>query len=244
MKKVTKCTALILFVFIQSIQIYSKPLAFFFPIELKIDTAKGHILDALTQKPLASVSITVIGPDSSISHLQSDSKGYFNFEKMAHNSIYTVIAKKELYHEKKISIASVDSGTIDIQMGLEPIMSTNKIFTFDNILFEYRHYTLTKTDMHILDKVALVMLKNPSTIFELSAHTDARGEDHENMTLSENRAQATVYYLLSKGVHTDQLIAKGYGETMLKNKCINGVACTEEEHHINRRVEIKVVKHD
>jgi len=47
--------------------------------------------------------------------------------------------------------------------------------------------------------------------------------------------------LIGKGVKKEQLVAKGYGETQLKNKCKNGVTCSEEEHAVNRRVEIKVL---
>jgi peptidoglycan-associated lipoprotein len=35
---------------------------------------------------------------------------------------------------------------------------------------------------------------------------------------------------------------EGYGETMLLNKCSNGVPCSEEAHQLNRRTEFKVTK--
>jgi OmpA-OmpF porin, OOP family len=50
-----------------------------------------------------------------------------------------------------------------------------------------------------------------------------------------------VNYLSSHGITASRLIAKGYGETMLKNNCANGVNCTEAQHQENRRTELVVV---
>lgn len=47
---------------------------------------------------------------------------------------------------------------------------------------------------------------------EVSGHTDDLGEDAENLTLSLQRAQAVVDFLVSQGVRADMLAAKGYGE--------------------------------
>jgi outer membrane protein OmpA-like peptidoglycan-associated protein len=57
--------------------------------------------------------------------------------------------------------------------------------------------------------------------------------------LSEQRAQSTVQYLLSKGVTKDRISGKGYGNTELKIKC---TSCTEEEDTQNRRSEFLIVK--
>ncbi|HEX7755837.1 MAG TPA: OmpA family protein, partial [Niabella sp.] len=77
---------------------------------------------------------------------------------------------------------------------------------------------------------------------ELSSHTDSRGGDAFNMTLSRKRAEAAVRYLVSKGITANRLQAKGYGETRLLNNCGNDVPCSEEQHQLNRRTEIKVIE--
>ncbi|MCY1379264.1 Photosystem I chlorophyll a apoprotein A2 [compost metagenome] len=78
---------------------------------------------------------------------------------------------------------------------------------------------------------------------ELSSHTDSRGERQYNQSLSQQRAEAAVNYLVSKGIARKRLVAKGYGENRLVNNCADGVNCTEEEHEQNRRTEIKVLKY-
>ncbi len=76
---------------------------------------------------------------------------------------------------------------------------------------------------------------------EIGSHTDSRGSDSYNEKLSQERAQSVVDYLIEKGVATERLVAKGYGETKITNKCINGVECTEEEHQKNRRTTFRII---
>jgi cell division protein FtsN len=40
------------------------------------------------------------------------------------------------------------------------------------------------------------------------------------------------------------MIAKGYGESSLRNECQDNVKCTETEHQYNRRTEVKITKMD
>ncbi|MFN7830715.1 MAG: DUF1573 domain-containing protein, partial [Bacteroidota bacterium] len=85
------------------------------------------------------------------------------------------------------------------------------------------------------------MSKNPEMKIELSSHTDARGNDAYNEDLSQRRAESAKRWLVSKGIKDDRIVAKGYGEKVLLNKCANGVECTEEEHQENRRTEFKII---
>jgi peptidoglycan-associated lipoprotein len=92
-----------------------------------------------------------------------------------------------------------------------------------------------------LDYLYNIMAKYPAIVIELGSHTDARGSDAYNMTLSQKRADGVKAYLVAKGIKTDNIIAKGYGETQLVNRCANGVKCDDDEHLQNRRTEFKIV---
>ena len=72
---------------------------------------------------------------------------------------------------------------------------------------------------------------------EISGHTDAVGADSDNLTLSNNRANAVMNYLLGKGIAKDRLSAKGYGET--KFIATND---TDEGKQLNRRVEFVILE--
>jgi len=77
---------------------------------------------------------------------------------------------------------------------------------------------------------------NPTLKIEISGHTDNVGKPADNLTLSNNRAKSVVGYLASKGIASQRLVAKGYGET--KPVADN---TTEEGKARNRRTELKVI---
>lgn len=125
-------------------------------------------------------------------------------------------------------------------MYMTPIVEKSMVFTFNDILFEYNRADLMPDSKLVLDRLA-DLLKESGAKVELSAHTDSRGNDTYNLKLSQRRAESCVNYLMSQGVSMKHLSAKGYGESKIKNRCKNGVTCTEEEHTVNRRVEITVL---
>ena len=60
------------------------------------------------------------------------------------------------------------------------------------------------------------------------------------MTLSEKRARSARKYLVDNGVAADRISYKGYGESKIINRCINGVECSDAEHEENRRTELTI----
>lgn len=122
-----------------------------------------------------------------------------------------------------------------------------KIATDENIVLKNIYYDFDKADIlpesaKELDRLVTFLKDNPTLDVELSSHTDSRGDDDYNMRLSQKRAKAAVDYVISKGISPKRITGKGYGETRLKNKCANGVECTEEQHRENRRTEIYIPK--
>ncbi|MCS6819652.1 MAG: OmpA family protein, partial [Chitinophagales bacterium] len=113
-------------------------------------------------------------------------------------------------------------------------------------------YDLNKSDIRPdaalqLDNLARVMKENPSLQIELSSHTDCRGTDKYNDILSLYRAQSAINYLKKKGIDIKRLLAAGYGEKkpIIRCACDNTIPenCTEEQHQLNRRTEVKVLKY-
>jgi OOP family OmpA-OmpF porin len=66
--------------------------------------------------------------------------------------------------------------------------------------------------LNALDDVADGLKKHPRLKVELQGHTDSKGPDAYNLTLSQKRADAVRNYLLKDGVPSTQITAKGYGE--------------------------------
>ena len=73
--------------------------------------------------------------------------------------------------------------------------------------------------------------------------TDFEGMIREGEALADLHSQIVVKLpMIKDGIKAARLIAKGYGESELKNHCKNGVECSDEEHLENRRVELKLLK--
>nr|WP_321222350.1 OmpA family protein [uncultured Psychroserpens sp.] len=109
------------------------------------------------------------------------------------------------------------------------------------IFYETSSARLTAASKRTIDETLLPILNDKPVSIEIMAHTDARGNDDYNMSLSQQRANSVVNYLVSKGISRSRLSAKGYGETRLKNRCANGVDCSDDEHRTNRRTEFRVL---
>ncbi|WP_083598269.1 MULTISPECIES: OmpA family protein [unclassified Flavobacterium] len=116
----------------------------------------------------------------------------------------------------------------------------NKILNLSPIYFDYNGYKIRESSKAELDKVVEVMRTRPSLSLTINSHTDSRGRDDFNMKLSENRAKATVDYIVAHGINAERVSGHGYGETKILNRCTNGVTCTEAEHQVNRRSEFIV----
>jgi len=111
------------------------------------------------------------------------------------------------------------------------------------IYYELNSAKLTPESEKIIDNTLLKLMKDkPGLKVELDSHTDSRGDDAYNMSLSQQRAQSVVNYLVANGISRDRLVAKGFGETKLVNRCSNGVDCTEAEHLQNRRTEFRIIQ--
>lgn len=111
----------------------------------------------------------------------------------------------------------------------------------ENILFEFDKADLLPQAKQTLDKIILAMQINKDFTIELGAHSDSKGSDAYNLKLSEQRAGVAKKYIISKGIDSDRVAAKGYGETKLLNNCNNTILCSEDEHAVNRRLEFKLI---
>jgi outer membrane protein OmpA-like peptidoglycan-associated protein/tetratricopeptide (TPR) repeat protein len=158
------------------------------------------------------------------------------------NRAYTIQASFEGYANGSFPIAKTNGGTVNVAADLDPI---EKIITptevvLNAIYFEFNKSNITKEAAFELDKLVEAMKANPNMVVMAKSHTDSRGSDKYNMTLSNARAKSTVQYIISKGIAKERISGQGYGESEPKVNC--GENCTEEQHAQNRRSEFLIVK--
>jgi outer membrane protein OmpA-like peptidoglycan-associated protein len=115
-----------------------------------------------------------------------------------------------------------------------------KAANIPTIEFDLDQASISRASAIELDKIAAILVEQPNLKIEIRAHTDARGNDAYNLKLSQERAESTMNYLVSRGVSYSRITAKGFGEQKLVNRCANGVECSEKEHLANRRTEFLI----
>lgn len=115
-----------------------------------------------------------------------------------------------------------------------------KAANIPTIEFDLDQASISRASSIELDKIAAILVEQPNLKIEIRAHTDARGNDAYNLKLSQERAEATMNYLVARGVSYSRITAKGFGEQKLVNRCENGVECSEQEHQENRRTEFLI----
>jgi len=114
-------------------------------------------------------------------------------------------------------------------------------FKIENLYYETSKYKLSDDNKIELQKVIQLMRDNPLIEIEIGSHTDSRGKDELNIKLSQKRANEVVEYLIEYGeIEADRMRARGFGDTQILNRCINGVECSEAAHAVNRRTEIRI----
>lgn len=109
----------------------------------------------------------------------------------------------------------------------------------NTVNFDFNSALLTEVSKANLDKLSEVMTQYPDTNINVYGHTDSKGADAYNLTLSEKRANSVIDYMVSKGVARTRLNAMGMGET-------NPIATndTDEGRAKNRRVEFAITANE
>jgi len=155
---------------------------------------------------------------------------------------YTITAAKDGYFANSKSFetkCTTMHDTVFVELILDKIV-INKPIVLKNIYYDFDKWNIRPDAAVELDKLVEILQMNPNINIELGSHTDSRGAAVYNQVLSQKRAESAVDYIVSRGINSGRITAKGYGKTMPINKCVDGVSCTEEEYQMNRRTEFKV----
>ena len=105
-----------------------------------------------------------------------------------------------------------------------------------NLYFDTDQWIIKPSSKPHLDKLAKLMYEKRDWKVRISGHADMRGTNEHNLTLSKNRAEAVMYYLMARGVKREQLVVEYYGESI---PAVPGQA--NEILAQNRRVEMEFI---
>ncbi len=213
------------------------------------------VTDEETGEPLDKVKIKLTNNIlNNTEEIVTDAKGDFRREldnKLNDNISYNLVIECEGYMNKTITYNQkldregeykILEALVPIKVGgnLEDLVQVNPIY------FDVSKSNIRSDAALELDKIVTVMNEYPTMEVELGSHTDCRGSDKSNESLSDRRAKSSAQYIKERITNPDRINGKGYGESKLKIHCAceNGKAhnLTKAQHQQNRRTEFKILK--
>lgn len=205
-------------------------------VKPKTFTLRGLVTTQKDRKPIPGVKVLLRNDcDDSVQEAITDVNGAYIFE-VPSGCDYSIEALKDNLGTMGSKVKGGETSEANITM-----FEKGDVIKIDNIYYDLDKSNIRSDASAELNKLVELMNKYPKMKIEFGSHTDSRSSAKYNKTLSTKRAKAAVTYIVNQGVSSKRIIAAGYGESKLVNKCKDGVNCTEEEHQQNRRTEIKIL---
>jgi outer membrane protein OmpA-like peptidoglycan-associated protein len=213
---------------------------------------KGTILSEKfnTAIPNATVNITNIATQK-VEKVRTNANGEFEFSPDL-NANYSIGIEKEGYKtsSEKVTIGAEVGKIQEKSFRLTPIepevvtkpISTGTVIVLEKIYYDFNKSIIRQGAAQELEALVNLMNQYKTMEVELVSHTDSRGNSDFNQRLADQRAISAKNYLTARGIAEQRIVARGAGESQLRNQCADGVPCSEEEHQYNRRTEVRIVK--
>ena len=201
---------------------------------------KGKVLDQASNQPIDATiyfrPISVKEAESKIIRSDKKTGEYTAIFQKGYN--YEIVAEKKGYFpiSEYLKLDSLeDFANVEKNLFLKKI-EKGEVIRLNNIFFDFGKATLKEESYFELDRLFKLMSENPKMKIEIGGHTDNVGTAAYNKKLSNERAEAVVNYLVSKGIDKSRLTFAGYGpdQPVSTNE-------TEEGRALNRRVEFKII---
>jgi OOP family OmpA-OmpF porin len=197
----------------------------------------GTVYNAKTNQPIPGRLDVTIKPDRKSSLSIDATTGKYE-QPISRLGWYVLAGSAEGYLNATDSIIvnSEEDTPVIKDIYLQPI-EVGLTVRLKNIYFDFDKTTLKQESFVELNKVVDFLKTNSKIEIEISGHTDSKGSDDYNLTLSQGRSQSVVDYVISQGISGSRLTAHGYGE----GKPVD-TNDTAEGQANNRRVEFTVLK--
>lgn len=202
---------------------------------------QGRILDSKTNEPVEAQIIYERLSDGTEIGITMSNPSTGAYEVMLPSGeLYGIRADAEDYVSvnENLDLRNFDDDdrtSVTKDLFLVPIEKEATV-VLNNVFFDFDKAVLKPESYPELNRVVELMNDRPSLTIEIAGHTDATGPEQYNLGLSERRAEAVAAYLRDKGISSDRLVVKYYGEAqpVEPNTTIEG-------RRKNRRVEFKIV---
>jgi outer membrane protein OmpA-like peptidoglycan-associated protein len=169
---------------------------------------------------------------------------------MSENAKSDTVAKLKSVYGTGMNVGSFEAATAVTEANRRATAALSSLrpgFTADDLVnalnmniinFRSGSSQVPRESMPVLEQSASAIKSAPAgTKLEVGGYTDNVGNPVANQRISQQRADSVRRFLIDKGVKSDSLVAKGYGDS-------NPIASndTEEGRFRNRRIEYKVLR--
>jgi outer membrane protein OmpA-like peptidoglycan-associated protein len=134
-----------------------------------------------------------------------------------------------------MEISQLEAEMAELKAKQLPVKVTERglVLTLGDVFFAFDKADVRPRGRVIIDKIAEFLYKNQERTVSIEGHTDSRGSDEYNRDLSQRRADSVRFLLISSGIDSSRIQAKGMGESY-------PIASNDNDggRQLNRRVEI------
>jgi outer membrane protein OmpA-like peptidoglycan-associated protein len=192
-------------------------------------------------KALSGVQVELTGPAQRT--LTSGATGEIKAEALPAGEYYAQVNVQE-YLFRRIPVTMVSRNDATVRLSLTPrprkaqvILTSREVKIGSEVVFRPSSADIDARSTALLAEVADVLAHNPQVRIQVQGHTDNSGEPATNRMLSQRRADAVRQWLVSAGVDSARIEAKGYGDEqpLVPN-------LTPESRSRNRRVQFTLIK--
>lgn len=197
----------------------------------------GSLKDSITGEPFKGI-VSIIdltnGIEVAPKFIRDD--GSYEFDLIKNNDYLLVLQGDDFFRiEEKLHLIR-DTNIVQTA----PSIKYNK-WEFQTLEFEGNKAQITSEMEKDLNKVVDFLIDHPVYKLKISGHTDSDGNEEFNLKLSQKRAEEIRSYLIKKGnIDKARIESTGHGSA---KKIIRNEQ-TEEDKHLNRRVEFELIRYD
>jgi OmpA-OmpF porin, OOP family len=200
----------------------------------------GKVMDAVTGKPLKAGIFYEVLPDGTEagSAISGEMDGQYKII-LPFGKKYGFSARLDGYYTVNENIDLTGSsayGELNRNIRLYPI-EVGQTIRLNNIFFDVNQAVLRPESFPELNRVARMLLDNPTMRIAIHGHTDQTGSEQHNLVLSEDRAAAVRDYLVRNGVPPARITSQGFGMSIPVSENE-----TEAGKQLNRRVEFVILE--
>jgi outer membrane protein OmpA-like peptidoglycan-associated protein len=207
----------------------------------------GTVRDAATKLPIPFATVTLYemkgGQLIPLDTFNTDQSAQYRFA-LQPGKDYKLIGNAPEYLANEVQVSTRDATkSMDLEADIDIYLDRIEIarpIVLQNIYFDFDKYDIRADAVPELDRLAVLLERNPTLRILIGAHTDTNGSEAYNIKLSNNRAKAVVNYLKQKGIDPKRLTWIGYGES----QPLIYPELSDADEQANRRAEFRIMSID